>query len=189
MPRNLDHRIEVVIPIEDLHPHGAGVDFEACWRTVPGLGAPVGRVVGRVAEEERAATPCADRVHAQARSGPTPGAAAVGRLPSCGVAAMTRCRRGRRCQIEHGAPARRGAPPPRPSERSYSGSVRMTSKTADLIREARPRSEGRHRFTADARASSVAELEVLIAGPRPPGRRGERAADAARGPAGSRPAS
>ena len=114
MPRNLEHRIEVVMPIEDTHVRN---EIELIMKTLLADNSQAWELRAdgtwqRVDPEEvRAAPPDAGRVHAPARAGPAARQGALVRRVESSP--CRRARRGRRRRFEHRPPARVGERPHR----------------------------------------------------------------------------
>ena len=184
MPRNLDHRIEVVVPDRGrARAQRDRVDLQGAARRQlarPGSSTPTGRGTRVHAEEERA--PSARRrslFMRRARRAPAPGAGRTRRLPSCGVATMTAMpvgvvdvgsntvrllvvrARAHRPLGARDAPARRGRRARRPDLR-----------TEKLARDGRGRRRLRRRRARDG----VERARGAGHEPRPPGRERRRAA-------------
>ena len=171
MPRNLDHRIEVVVPVEDAPgPQRARGDLQGAARPTTrrrGSCSADGSWERVLGEEERAQAPGAGPVHAPARARPPPRRGRTRGRRHVGSSPWRRAGGGRRRRLEHRAPARgaRRAAGPLASARCC-GSARTSSATAaspSASSRRQPRSSPATPRTPAAQASS--ELEVLITSP------------------------
>ena len=108
MPRNLDHRIEVVVPVED--PHVRNEIERSSRRSSPTTPRPGScgrrrRGTASAAQKNERRRP-AQHVHAPPRAGPPACPARLTGRRHVGSARWRRARRGRRCRFEHRPPAR-----------------------------------------------------------------------------------
>ena len=127
MPRNLDHRIEVVMPVEDTQVRN---ELESIFKALLADNSqawelqPDGDVEARFAEEERAAPVCAGRFHAPPRTRTAARPLALTPRRRVGSSPCPANGRGHRCRLEHRPPrrrARRRADPVSPREMLHLG--------------------------------------------------------------------
>ena len=167
MPRNLDHRIEVVVPVEDQHVRNELesifkallADNRQAWELARRI------LAARAAEEERTPPFGSGVVHAAPRSRSTPGARALRRRLVGSSPSRDACR-GRRRRLEHRAPADQESGPSIRTEREMlrlGADVELHGRIPEAKLDAtRSVVEG---FAAIARDEGVQHLEILITSP------------------------
>ena len=137
MPRNLDHRIEMVVPVEAPHVRAEieTIFTAAAQRQLAGVAArrPTGRGSGCTPAEERAATPGPARRDARPRPRAAGGRRRLAEAPTCGSSSWRRACRGHRRRVEHRpAPRRRAAAASSTARRRCSGSARCVERTGAI---------------------------------------------------------